>query len=459
MTNHNCTITTRTAETNGATMNAKATLSLTLLSAVCGMSTMTFAEDKKEGFIEGSSFDILNRTFYFNRDDRNGQTAPGGAGYSETLAHGIIANFKSGYTLGTVGVGVDAFAFIGINLDTGDGRNGGQGSFSMMPVDNDGETRNTYARAGGAVKARAFDTELKVGDVFPTTPVVHFGDSRLLPGSFKGFILENNSLEGLRLQGGHLNAMSRPNSTSMSEKFSTFYEGQVNSPWVAYLGGDYDVNDKLSVSAYGSRLKDAWDQYYFGTSLNQPLTEDLTLIAGFNYYNVRDEGKKLLGELNNNIWSAKLGLQYGAHTVTLSHQRNNGDDDFDYLYQSDSIFLDNSIQYTDFNSPKERSWMVRYDLDMESYGIPGLSFMTRYGKGTDADYSNANSVYMRTDANGNPLTNQKRWERDIEVKYVVQTGSFKDMSFRIRQANTRATAYESDLDEFRLIVEYPLSVL
>ncbi len=103
--------------------------------------------------------------------------------------------------------------------------------------------------------------------------------------------------------------------------------------------------------------------------------------------------------------------------------------------------------------------MVRYDLDMERYGVPGLTFMTRYGRGSDIDYSNANSVYMRRDADGNPLTNQKRWERDIEAKYVVQTGQFKDLSFRLRQATTRATQFESDLDETRLIVEYPLSVL
>ena len=67
--------------------------------------------------------------------------------------------------------------------------------------------------------------------------------------------------------------------------------------------------------------------------------------------------------------------------------------------------------------------MLRYDLDMAAFGVPGLSFMTRYGRGWDADYSNANSVYMRTDANGNPLTNQGRWERDVEVKYVVQGGA------------------------------------
>lgn len=85
--------------------------------------------------------------------------------------------------------------------------------------------------------------------------------------------------------------------------------------------------------------------------------------------------------------------------------------------------------------------------------------MTRYAMGTDADYSDANSVYMRRDADGNPLTNQKRWERNIEAKYVVQSGSLKDMSFRVRQMTTRATDFESDLDEVRVIVEYPLEIL
>ena len=96
---------------------------------------------------------------------------------------------------------------------------------------------------------------------------------------------------------------------------------------------------------------------------------------------------------------------------------------------------------------------------MQTLGIPGLSFMTRYGKGTGADYSNANSVYMRRDALGDPLTDQRRWERDIEAKYVFQGGSLKDLSIRIRQATVRSSAFESDLEEFRLIVEYPLAIL
>ncbi|MNW19999.1 Porin D precursor [compost metagenome] len=68
-------------------------------------------------------------------------------------------------------------------------------------------------------------------------------------------------------------------------------------------------------------------------------------------------------------------------------------------------------------------------------------------------------MYVRRDDAGNPLTDQKRWERDIEAKYVVQAGKLKDMSFRVRQATTRATDFESDLDEVRLIVEYPMTIL
>ena len=426
---------------------------------VSSVPPMVIAEEKNGGFIEDSSLTVLNRNYYFNREHRNGESSPTGNGYSEAWANAIITKFESGFTQGTIGVGVDAFAMIGIKLDTGGGRNGGRSTFDVLPVNSNGEARDEYTKVGGAAKIRAFDTVVKVGDVFPSTPVVAAGDSRLLPESFTGVTATNTSIEGLTVQGGRLHAMSQPVSSNMRDNFATFYAGPVNSPWVGYFGGDYNLNKNVTLSLYSSRLKDAWNQYYAGTGLNYSLSNELSVFGGLNYYKAVDEGKKLLGDFDNNIWSGKVGVKYGAHTLALSHQRNNGNNDFDYLRQSDSIFLDNSIQYSDFNSPKERSWMVRYDLDMTSYGVPGLSFMTRYGRGTDADYSNANTTYMRRDADGNPLTDQKRWERDIEVKYVVQTGTLKDMSFRLRQANTRATTFESDLDEVRVIIEYPLAIL
>ena len=416
-------------------------------------------EDQPDGFIEGSRLNVLARNFYFNRDDRKGQSSPTGNGYSEAWAQGLIGKFESGFTQVTVGFGLDAFAMVGVKLDSGTGRSGGKGSFGMLPVDRDNRPEDSYSKVGGAAKLRVLDTVIKAGDVFPLTPVVAYGDSRVLPESFRGVTVQNTSLAGLSLQGGRLSGMSQPNESGMNKGFATFYAGPVDSPWIGYFGGDYQLNKHLGFSLYSSRLKDAWDQYYVGSTASYPLTDDVSLFGDVNYYKAVDEGKKRLGTFDNNIWSARLGVKVGAHSVAVSHQRNNGDDDFDYLRQSDSIFLNNSIQYSDFNSPKERSWMVRYDLDMQAFGIPGLTFMTRYAKGSGADYSNANAVYMRRDAAGNPLTDQRRWERDIEAKYVVQAGTLKDLSLRLRQASVRSSAFESDLEEVRVIIEYPLAVL
>ena len=143
---------------------------------------------------------------------------------------------------------------------------------------------------------------------------------------------------------------------------------------------------------------------------------------------------------DNTIWSLAAAYSLGAHTFTLAHQRATGDDG--YRYGEDgggTIWLANSVQYSDFNQKDEKSWQARYDINMASYGVPGLSFMTRYIRGTAAD-------------------NYTERELDIEAKYVIQEGAAKDLSFRIRNAFYRDNA-QGDVNDFRLIVEYPLSIL
>ena len=232
-------------------------LSLLALSVSAGQAAMA-AGEKGEGFIEGSSLTILNRNLYFNRDFRKGQSSSSGNGYSEEWAHGVIGRFESGFTEGTIGFGVDAFAMLGIKLDTGDGRSGAGGTVDVLPYNSLGQAEDNYSKLGGAVKTRFMDTEIKVGDVFPVSPVVQYGDARLLPESFRGVTVVNSSVEGLSLQGGRLHSMSQPNTSSMRDGFATFYAGEVDSPWIAYFGGDYTLNDNVGFSLYTSRLKDAW---------------------------------------------------------------------------------------------------------------------------------------------------------------------------------------------------------
>ena len=91
-------------------------LSLSVLAAVLGLCPVAAvtAEERPEGFVEGSRLDLLLRNYYFNRDDRKGQSSPTGNGYSEAWAQGLIGKFESGFTQGTVGFGIDAFAMYGL---------------------------------------------------------------------------------------------------------------------------------------------------------------------------------------------------------------------------------------------------------------------------------------------------------------------------------------------------------
>ncbi|MFO6382578.1 OprD family outer membrane porin, partial [Pseudomonas aeruginosa] len=92
----------------------------------------------------------------------------------------------------------------------------------------------------------------------------------------------------------------------------------------------------------------------------------------------------------------------GGHTLSAGWQRMNGASSMPYLDGSNP-YLANYLQVNDFANPEERSWQLRYDFDLRSVGVPGLSFMTRY----------VNGDHIRL-ANGDE---GKEWERDIELKY------------------------------------------
>lgn len=66
-------------------MKIKVPLYLAAVSALSGSYAVTAqAEDKPEGFIEGSSLTVLNRNFYFNRDNRDSSAPTYNSGKGNT---------------------------------------------------------------------------------------------------------------------------------------------------------------------------------------------------------------------------------------------------------------------------------------------------------------------------------------------------------------------------------------
>ncbi|WP_443698440.1 OprD family porin, partial [Pseudomonas sp.] len=401
-----------------------------------------FVSDQADtkGFVEDSTLNVLLRNYYYNRNKTNGAVD------DKDWTQGVLGNFSSGFTQGTVGFGVDAFGYFGLKLDGSD-KYSGSGNLQTNAA---GENSTDFGKAGAALKVRISKTQLKVGDMQPTTsPVFAVGGSRLLPQTASGFQLQSSEIKGLDLEAGHFTSATSQDTTKRSGALGTAYTN-ITAKSADFAGGKYAITDSLSASLYAAKLQDIWNQYYANVNYVMPIADTQSLAWDFNIYRTTDTGAKKAGDISNTAFSLAAAYSFmTAHTLTLSFQKVNGETPFDYIgvgdndRGGDSIFLANSIQYSDFNAPGERSWQARYDLNMASFGVPGLSFMTRYVSGSHIDGTNTplNSAYT-----GLYGKDGSHHETNLEAKYVVQTGPAKDLSFRIRQAWHTANAAEGEGD-------------
>jgi imipenem/basic amino acid-specific outer membrane pore len=423
------------------------------LAVTAGTTQLAFASAQSEskGLVEDSSFDIFNRALYMNRDFKHGYSnnSPAGDrnGYREETGLGIRLLFESGFTQGTVGVGFDAHSLSNIKLDSGRGRH----SNSIFATTDEGRADDTTSEVGGAIKFRVSNTVLKYGNQFVASPVFSTDDSRTLPEVATGTYLVSNEIEGLELSAGRFTAINSQTNTgrdSNSQSDETLRSANI-------VGASYAFTENFSGAIHASDVEDFYKKTYVNLNFNQPLADDQALSVDFNFYRTTDDGQEFAGEVDNKVWSLAPSYTIGAHKLTVAYQQSSGDTGYTYGVDGNgTVWLANSVQISDFIGEDEKSWQARYDLDMTSYGVPGLSFMTRYIRGDDINLE---------DADGNSKEG-KEHEWNVEAKYVIQEGAAKDLSFRVRHAVHRANTVENeanytDLNDTRLIVEYPLDVL
>lgn len=426
-------------------------------------------QSESQGFIEDSHLSLLNRNFYFLREYEHGGVSALGrnsvkpmnkrSDYSEEWAQGLMINYMSGYTQGTVGFGLDAYSFLALKLDSGGGRTG----LRLMPIDADGHPEDSFSKTGGAVKMRISRTELKYGNLFPAVPVFWVNQVRLFPSSATGFMLNSDDIDRLHLDAGHFTAKGSVDSSNNDDALALDYGLPISIRSVDYVGGVYKIQDNLSISLYGSDLKDTWHQYYGNLKWYLPLRGAQALMFDANLYRTTDTGKKLASTIDNTTWSLSVAYKTGAHTFTTAYQKVDSDEPMDWIgfgTMGGGVALANAVQYATFTEANERSWQLRYDLDMAAFGVPGLSFMTRYVRGDGIDNSNSKNTYYTSRYRYPEGSDAHHWERDIEARYVVQSGKAKDLSLRLRQATHRATSgYRyADINEVRVIIDYPINI-
>lgn len=416
------------------------------------LSTTAMA-DESRGFLEGASLEVLSRNFYLNSDYRT--PSPSGKSYKAEWAQGFISSFESGFTAGTIGVGLDAHAFLGVKLDGGKGHSG----TGLLPLDSDGRSDSNYSSGGGALKFKVSQTTLAFGEMMVETPVFDTADKRLQPEYATGFLLNSREIEGVNLVAGHFTAFKNQDNASAKDNFYG-YGGNTESGGISFLGADLFTQSPVGGALYASELTDTWHQYYANLHLKQS-----AVFLDANVYHTQDTGRALAGAIDNSAFSLSGKYTLDAQAFTLAYQKIEGDTPFDFV-GGDSIYLANSIKYADFNGAHEQSWQARYDLDLGAFGIPGLKFMTRYVMGSQIDGTQApkGGAYNLFDADSGEYQPQqgaggRHWERDIDLHYVVQSGAAKGLSLQLSHVSHRANSAQAgdDIDRVYVVIQYPLS--
>lgn len=425
-------------------------LSLLLVSATAMADEPT---QVPQGFLDGASLGVLNRNFYLNSDYRT--PSPTGKSYKQEWAQGFIGTFVSGFTPGTLGVGLDAHAFLGVKLDGGKGHSG----TGLLPLDDEGRSESNYSSGGGALKIKTSKTTLSFGEMMVETPVFDTADKRLQPEYATGFLLNSREIEDVNLQAGHFTAFKNQDSSSSKGNFSG-YGASTDAGGISFLGADLFTTSPLGAALYASELTDTWHQYYANLHYKQS-----RWFLDANLYHTRDTGRALAGPIDNNAFSLSGKYSLDAHAFTVAYQKINGDTPFDFV-GGDSIYLANSIKFADFNGAGEQSWQARYDLDLSAFGYPGLNFMTRYVRGSHIDGTHApqGGAYNPFDASTGEFVPQqgdggRHWERDIDLRYIVQSGAAKGLSMQVSHVSHRANAAQAgdDIDRVYVVIQYPLN--
>jgi len=432
------------------------------------------AQAEATGFLEGSKISGTTRNWYANEQlKRGGKFTYRKDGVATPTdrrinwVQGTIVNFTSGFTQGTVGVSTEVAAYNAVALERdrkslasnnggAPGTRPGAGNNRTLTKEG-GDAEGQWSKLGLAnVKFRVSNTTLTAGRQNFSTPIVDTIGNRALPSSFEGVSLHSEELNNLSFDAGSFDRVSPRTEESLS-KFRTEYSANgAETDRVSIVGLNYQPLQSLKTSLYASKAEDFWNQYYFGATHELGDSNVVSLTTGLNYYKTVDTGKKEMGNIDNDTYSLSFGLTHQAHSLTFSYQAINGDEYFDYLHETNGIYLANSL-LSDFNGPNEKSFQVAYGLNMAEYGVPGLKFNIYQARGWGIDGTH----YTGTAYDVRNMDGEHHYEYGIGATYAVQSGPLKATTVRATYTAHRASENQSDgsINEFRLVTTVPFNIL
>ncbi|WP_462402393.1 OprD family porin [Pseudomonas sp. Marseille-QA0332] len=381
---------------------------------------MSIAAQAQSPFFTESSASVLLHNYYMDRDYKDPQN-PALKRELREWAQGVTLDFKSGYTEGPVGFGLDLSSMTGIKLDSSPDRAGTQ----LLPVDSKGRAEDDFSTFGGIAKMRVGQSKLNSGRMVLLLPVAYSSPGRLLPQTFQGTTFQSEDIDNLTLMAGYLDRIKFRDSSNYENIRVTAQNGRfldVDSSGFTYVGAKYKASPNLTASYYHATLNDIYRQDYVWLVHDLPLGPG-SLKTDFRWVKSREDGAANAGKVDNDNYGVVFRYSLGGHTFSTGYMALFGDTAQPYMGRSEPSPTVEGAIATDFLNAKERTWQIRYDYNFAAAGIPGLTAMLWHMRGDNIELPD------RMGGSG-------RYEREsqAQVAYVIQSGPLQGLGFKVRHA-------------------------
>ena len=393
-------------------------------------------------FIDDSNVQLKFKNFYLDREYNQDTTGVVNKGYGN-WTQAVTLDAKSGYhDIGAgIQVGADLLAQYAVSLKA-------NGNDIHMPFDaNEGKSERDNAKLGATLKVKVSETELKVGDLLPMSPVVFFDPSRQLLTTYSGAWLESKDLKNTKLTLAYIDGINAryDNQYQDLSLFPNNNFTKTTNDGMYIAGIDYQFTPKFAGSYWYADVTNIYQQHYAAGTFKTNLSEKTKLDAHVRYFDNSESGDKLYGSIDSQAVSAGAKINNGMHTVQLGYQQMFGEHGKEATMFPTlggwvpQPYLDN-WSVASFIRKDERSWSLGYTYNFKDVGISGLTATVRHFRGDNIDF-------------GAAKPEGKENENNVIVNYVVPEGKLKGLGFNYMFIDTNYN-FGNDLQEHRIATTY-----
>lgn len=445
----------------------KTAVAVAVAASALGMSQFAAAD-----FVKDSKLSLDLRNYYFAHEDDMAVDAAD-RDYGQ-WGQAFMLNYKSGFTDGVVGFGVDLSGMAGYRLADHSSWNsemanadGGTGSRTastqLFPVD-DGEVDSSrLSKSYATVKARVGQTELHVGGLRPNTPVLVANDARLLPQVYEGAQITSKDIQGLTLTAAQLwkhYGRAALQWDNVGPDQDPTQAGNQQDRFNIY-GLEYKVFDGLTAQYYQGKL-DGWYKQHFGGLKYASSLGAGKFSADLRYFDTGADAQGAEASFNNSLWSTLFNYSISGHTFGLGYQALNGRTSFNQLtnagdYQGGaSTYVITERMIERMTNKEETVMLASYGFDFGTVGVKGLNASVIYQKGEWDAVNNAGTKKALSES-----------ETDLVIGYTVPEGQLKGLGVRVMQAMYKGDKFagadtdvgENEKDQTRIIVSYSIPLM